>query len=392
MRFFRAFLPALLVLAILAVPSARSDAAVAVGISVNLAPPPLPVYEQPLIPGPGYIWTPGYWAWGPEGYYWVPGTWVYPPTVGLYWTPPWWGWSDGVYLFHAGYWGPEVGFYGGIDYGYGYFGHGYEGGYWNHGHFFYNREVNNIRNVNITNVYDRRVRDTAMTQNRVAFNGGPGGVSAQATAQERTALSRRHFGPTALQQRQITAARSNRGLWASANHGQPSVTATSLPGRFNATTRSGGAAATTHRGVTVGARNFVNTGRTGTMSRATPNVQRTPRNVTATTPGRFGSTTPRKFGSPTPRGLSASTPRAPTPSAPRFVQHQPTRSFSQGAPGRFGPGRNASIQRGPSPSVSRGAPAHFGSGPVARAPAATVSHGAPARGGHAAPANPRERH
>ena len=26
----------------------------------------LPVYEQPVIPGPGYIWTPGYWAWSPD--------------------------------------------------------------------------------------------------------------------------------------------------------------------------------------------------------------------------------------------------------------------------------------------------------------------------------------
>jgi WXXGXW repeat (2 copies) len=56
-------------------------------ISVNIAPPVLPVYEQPPCPGDGYIWTPGYWAYGPEGYYWVPGTWATPPTVGLLWTP-----------------------------------------------------------------------------------------------------------------------------------------------------------------------------------------------------------------------------------------------------------------------------------------------------------------
>ena len=30
-------------------------------------------------PGSGYLWTPGYWAYGPEGYFWVPGTWVQPP-------------------------------------------------------------------------------------------------------------------------------------------------------------------------------------------------------------------------------------------------------------------------------------------------------------------------
>jgi hypothetical protein len=32
-------------------------------ISVSFAPPELPAYEQPLCPGEGYIWTPGYWAW-----------------------------------------------------------------------------------------------------------------------------------------------------------------------------------------------------------------------------------------------------------------------------------------------------------------------------------------
>jgi len=33
-----------------------------IGISNSFAPPELPVYEQPLLPGDGYIWTPGYWA------------------------------------------------------------------------------------------------------------------------------------------------------------------------------------------------------------------------------------------------------------------------------------------------------------------------------------------
>ena len=117
------------------------------GISVGIAPPPLPVYAQPAIPAPGYMWTPGYWAWGPAGYYWVPGTWVQPPMVGVLWTPGYWGWGGGVYAFHAGYWGPHIGFYGGVNYGFGYGGVGYEGGYWNHGQFAYNRSVNNISNV-----------------------------------------------------------------------------------------------------------------------------------------------------------------------------------------------------------------------------------------------------
>jgi WXXGXW repeat (2 copies) len=39
-----------------------------IGISVSFGPPALPIYEQPICPGDGYIWTPGYWAWdGDDG-------------------------------------------------------------------------------------------------------------------------------------------------------------------------------------------------------------------------------------------------------------------------------------------------------------------------------------
>ncbi|HXH48826.1 MAG TPA: hypothetical protein VNM47_05595 [Terriglobia bacterium] len=78
---------------------------------------------------PGYIWTPGYWAWDPAfGYFWVPGTWVLPPFVGAPLTAGYWDSDQGAYVRYAGYWGPAVGYYGGIDYGYGYTGDGYQGG------------------------------------------------------------------------------------------------------------------------------------------------------------------------------------------------------------------------------------------------------------------------
>ncbi|HYW37280.1 MAG TPA: YXWGXW repeat-containing protein, partial [Terriglobales bacterium] len=122
-----------------------------IGVAITFGPPALPVYEQPLCPGDGYIWTPGYWAYdyGFDDYYWVPGTWVLAPEVGFLWTPAYWGWGGDRFIFHEGYWGPHVGFYGGINYGFGYFGEGYEGGRWDNGHFFYNRSVNN---VNITEI------------------------------------------------------------------------------------------------------------------------------------------------------------------------------------------------------------------------------------------------
>ena len=62
-----------------------------VNVSITVAPPMLPVYEQPLCPTEGYLWTPGYWAYGPAGYYWVPGVWVAPPQPGFLWTPGYWG-------------------------------------------------------------------------------------------------------------------------------------------------------------------------------------------------------------------------------------------------------------------------------------------------------------
>src|ERR1700740_2113917 len=132
-----------LTLAILATPAA-SNAQIAVGVSIRVGPPALPVYVQPVCPAPGYIWTPGYWAYGPDGYYWVPGTWVMAPAVGLLWTPGYWGWGGGGYLWPAGYWGPHVGFYGGINYGFGYGGVGFVGGAWRGGVFNYNRSVTNV--------------------------------------------------------------------------------------------------------------------------------------------------------------------------------------------------------------------------------------------------------
>ncbi len=204
-----------------------------VGISITIGPPALPVYAQPLCPGEGYIWTPGYWAYDYNygDYYWVPGTWVLAPAVGLLWTPPWWGWGGNAFIFYPGYWGPQVGFYGGIYYGFGYFGHGYEGGRWNNGQFFYNRAVNNINVNNIHNVYNVRVNET--TVNRVSYNGGNGGITARPTAAEEAASRERHVPPVAAQTQHAQAASANQQLRASVNHGKPPIAATPNPGAFS---------------------------------------------------------------------------------------------------------------------------------------------------------------
>jgi len=200
-------------------------------ISITIAPPELPIYVQPEIPAPGYMWSPGYWAYGPEGYFWVPGTWVLPPSVGLLWTPGYWGWRNGIYAWNAGYWGPHIGFYGGVNYGFGYGGLGYEGGYWNNGVFAYNRAVNNFGGVTITNVYNKTVIVNP-SATRVAFNGGTGGTVSQPTPQEEAAAHEQHVAATPAQTQHQKMASTNKALLASENHGQPAIAATAKPGEF----------------------------------------------------------------------------------------------------------------------------------------------------------------
>ena len=203
-------------------------------ISVSFAPPELPVYEQPLLPGEGYIWTPGYWAYAgdDDGYYWVPGTWVMAPEPGLLWTPAYWGWGGNGYVFNKGYWGQQVGFYGGVSYGYGYYGDGYQGGRWQNGQFYYNRSVSNVNVTNIHNVYNTTVINNT-TINRVSYNGGNGGISARPTPQQETVAHERHIPPVAAQTQHEQAARTNPEQRASVNHGTPAVAATPKPGAFS---------------------------------------------------------------------------------------------------------------------------------------------------------------
>jgi hypothetical protein len=225
---FRGLIAALL----LAFVPLAAEAGVIVGVSVNIAPPALPVYVQPPIPAPGYLWTPGYWSWAPSGYYWVPGTWVMPPSAGVLWTPGYWGWSSGAYLWHGGYWGPHIGFYGGVNYGFGYGGVGYEGGYWRGNQFMYNTTVNNVRTVNVTNVYTRTVVNAGPV-NRVSFNGGAGGIVARPTPAELSAAHEPHAALTSEQRTHESMARNDESLRASVNGGHPAIAATARPGAFS---------------------------------------------------------------------------------------------------------------------------------------------------------------
>jgi hypothetical protein len=228
-----ATLAVILGLGLIAAAPNASHAQVSIGVNVGYAPPPLPIYEQPPIPGYGYLWTPGYWAWDDyDGdYYWVPGTWVLPPRIGYLWTPGYWDFVDGYYVFNDGYWGPEVGFYGGINYGFGYFGYGYEGGYWRGRDFFYNRSVNNVRNVSGANVFSRPMVNNGGLS-RTSFHGGAAGVRMAPTAQQLAVSRQPRLAATGAQIQHGQLAGRDPSLRAGFNHGAPSVAATARPGAF----------------------------------------------------------------------------------------------------------------------------------------------------------------
>jgi len=200
-----------------------------VAISISVAPPELPVYEQPPCPAPNLIWTPGYWYWGDDGYYWVPGTWVEAPEEGLLWTPGYWGYDNGNYIWNDGYWAPEVGFYGGVDYGYGYPGDGFYGGRWMGNTFAYNVAVVSINTTVIRNTYRNEV-NYRNQYGRVSYNGGRG-IQARPTAAQRTVRQHKRSGPVSAQQRQAQLARTLRQNYAKVNNGHPEHAAMERPAR-----------------------------------------------------------------------------------------------------------------------------------------------------------------
>ncbi|HEV2214407.1 MAG TPA: YXWGXW repeat-containing protein, partial [Terracidiphilus sp.] len=192
-------------------------------ISVGFAPPPLPVYVQPMCPQPGLMWVPGYWAYGPDGYYWVPGAWVPAPYEGALWTPGYWGWGSGFYMWHPGYWGNYVGYYGGVNYGFGYFGIGFVGGHWHDHDFEYNDAVMRIDRGRIHNYYEDRqvINRYTVVNNHISYNGGRGGINYRPSERERAAMNERHFAPTNYQTQHEMQYRNNRNAYARFNNGRP---------------------------------------------------------------------------------------------------------------------------------------------------------------------------
>ncbi len=190
-------------------------------------PPVLPEYDQPPCPGDNYMWTPGYWGYAPTGYYWVPGAWVVAPYIGSLWTPGYWGFYSGRYGWHHGYWGPHIGFYGGVNYGFGYVGVGYVGGYWHNNAFMYNRSVTRVNETVVRNVYIHNV--TIINNTRVSYNGGNGGLRARPLPAENMAYREQHTGPLPEQVSHAREMAANRQQWASVNRGRPAIAVAARP-------------------------------------------------------------------------------------------------------------------------------------------------------------------
>jgi len=335
-----------------------SDALVASdsdGVQASDPPPPLPDYEQPPCPQDGELWTPGYWGYGSGGgYFWVPGTWVAPPQLGLLWTPGYWGFVGGVYAWRGGYWGNHVGFYGGVNYGFGYGGHGFLGGRWEGGRFRYNTAITRVDTTIIHNTYRETVVNNTtinnVTVNRTSFNGGPRGIVAKPTAVDKLALTDAHYNSNAQQMAHFNLASKNPTFYAKANGGHPSITATSHPAAFNSAGVMHGSAATAG---------------TQVKSVGKPMIDRipppAPHNELASTSGRGTSSTEATKVAPARSTMVH--PANPTP--PRVASHiaaalpaNSTPSHVSSSPPRVSPAvHTASLPPRPTPPPHPAAPA-----------------------------------
>ncbi len=323
------FLGTLLTASVVSLP-ATSVAQISIGVSVNIEPPALPIYEQPPCPEPNLQWTPGYWAWdGDSDYYWVPGTWVAAPQPGYLWTPGYWGWGDGgVYVFNAGYWGTQVGFYGGVNYGFGYGGGGFSGGEWRGGVFAYNTAAVRVNTTVIRTTYVNTtvINNTTIVNNtHSSFNGGPNGVAAKPTPEQQAFARQPHVAATVAQHRNEQVAQQDKSNFASANHGVPAHAAVPRPATSVAELQHSAAPAKAAEGAKPYMAHPADSAKP--EANAAARTENTPR---AAETARPAETAPRP---PAPPPVAKPAPKAPAPARPKepppehHPEHEAARSL-----------------------------------------------------------------
>ena len=228
---WRASLALVLLSLIPAAAMSQVSVGIGIGVAIHAAPPPLPVYVQPPIPGDGLHVDTGLLGMG-SGRLLLGAGRVGAPAYG-------WRTLDARLLGLHGrrLWlasrllGSHVGFYGGVNYGFGYGGVGFAGGAWRGGAFAYNSAVMNVGEGVVHNTYiDRTVVNNTVV-NRTSFNGA-GGVMARPTSFEQSAMNEHHFEPTGMQTQHFNAAANDPGQRFSANGGRPAnVAMDSVNGR-----------------------------------------------------------------------------------------------------------------------------------------------------------------
>lgn len=76
----------------------------AAGVSIGPPPPP-PAYGYVGVPpGPGYVWTDGYYDLRGNSWVWLGGRWARPPYPHARWERPYWERHGNGYRFHEGRW------------------------------------------------------------------------------------------------------------------------------------------------------------------------------------------------------------------------------------------------------------------------------------------------
>ena len=81
-----------------------SGCAVRTGVAIGFAPPPPRYAVVGVAPGPGYVWTEGYYSYRGSGYGWVSGRWMRPPHPHAEWVAGTWVQGHHGYEFRKGYW------------------------------------------------------------------------------------------------------------------------------------------------------------------------------------------------------------------------------------------------------------------------------------------------
>lgn len=71
---------------------------------VRFAPPPPRYAVIGVAPGPGYVWTEGFWDWRGANYVWVAGRWMRPPRLRAVWVSGAWVEGRCGYEFRRGHW------------------------------------------------------------------------------------------------------------------------------------------------------------------------------------------------------------------------------------------------------------------------------------------------